>query len=201
MPTRRPNADQPKRDAEPARLTVRRADLAKKLAARIKLGKQLLSCEDLQEIQEKYFTWDEYNTTLLRSSFTTPEESDSYRSFFGIGWSDDPATRYSQVSDDIRSSIRRLESLKERLPLFEEEVASAKTATRQAQGHTSLSDTEPAIFLVHGRDEGAKHGVASSCGISPEWNRSSSPSNQMLGRQSSRSLRNMRRGSLTPSFL
>jgi predicted nucleotide-binding protein len=144
-------------------LTLRRADLAKSLAKRIKIGRELASDNlGLQELKDRYYTWDEYNTTLLRRSgrsFTTAEEADNYRSFFGVGYSDNEETLYSEVVDDIRSSIRRLESIKERLPLFEE-ASTAKTATRETQNDTRRSNTEPAIFLVHGRDEGAKHGVA-----------------------------------------
>jgi predicted nucleotide-binding protein len=159
MPARRQNSGERASEGGPPRLRVRRADLAKALAARIRLGRELLSGGlSLDDLKDKYYTWDEYNATLLNRSFTTSEEADSYRSFF-VGWSDEPATQYQQVSDDIRSSIRRLESIKERLPLFEEET-SARKPTRETQDDTRRSNSEPAIFLVHGRDLGTKHGVA-----------------------------------------
>jgi hypothetical protein len=60
MPTRRPGAREPARDPEPTMLTVRRADLAKSLVARIKAGQELLSSGlSLQELKDKYYTWDE----------------------------------------------------------------------------------------------------------------------------------------------
>jgi predicted nucleotide-binding protein len=159
MPARRQSGGERANEGRPPRLRIRRADLARALAARMRIGHELLSGGlDLEDLKDKYYTWDEYNTTLLKNSFTTSEEADSYQALF-IGWSDDPATQHRQVRDDIRSSIRRLESIKERLPLFEEE-GSVRNATRETQDDTRRSNTEPAIFLVHGRDEGTKHGVA-----------------------------------------
>jgi predicted nucleotide-binding protein len=159
MPTRRLSGGEPGKYPGPTMLAVRRADLAKSLAARIKAGQELMSGGlDLQDLKDNYYKWHAYNTTLLRNSFTTAEEADDYQSLLisSSGYTD--AKRYL-VDEDIRTSIGRLESIRERLPLFEVAVTD-RTATREIQDDTRLSNTEPAIFLVHGRDEGAKHGVA-----------------------------------------
>ncbi len=161
MATRRASS-QRERDPEPARLTVRRTALAEQLADRIKLGRELLGFEpvtdeDLEAVQAQYYSWDEFNTTLLRNSFTTAEESRNYVSLVGIGWSDDSPTRYRQILESIKGSVRRLESVKERLSLFDE-MPSIRAP--RPEDEISLPDREPAIFLVHGRAEGPKHEVA-----------------------------------------
>jgi len=136
--------------------------LEERLAERIKLGQDLLRFEpitddDLEELQNQYYTWDEFNTTLLRNSFTTAEASRNYTSIVAIGWADDSPTRYRQIVDSLKGSLRRLTSVKERLSLFEE-VPSIKVSPTNTE--ISLPGEKPAIFLVHGRAEGPKHAVA-----------------------------------------
>jgi predicted nucleotide-binding protein len=146
-------------------LTVRAGDLAGRLDERIKVGWELFHREvsDTDEVEEfidDYRTWDEYNSTLIKRSFTTDEEYQQYSGAgIGIGLPDIPVQRYRLTQEDLKRSIRLLESLKERLPLFEE-VPSVKAAAAAPQGGAAVSGTQPAVFLVHGRDEGAKHGVA-----------------------------------------
>jgi len=159
MPKRRPSDGEPGKYSGPTMLTLRRADLAKILDARIGIGSELLTGK-LTSLARKdqYYKWHRYNTTLLRNSFTTTEEVDKYQSIL-IDWSGYQGATESQIIQDLRDSLRRLESIRERLPLFEQ-VAVVTTTTRETQDDSRHSDTKPAIFLVHGRDEGTKHGVA-----------------------------------------
>jgi predicted nucleotide-binding protein len=165
MSSRRSSGAQSARDAGPTMLTVPAADLAERLAERIKAGwglfnREVIDAEGVDELRDDYRTWDEYNSTLIKRSFTTDEEYGKYSGpGIAIGSPDTPQEKYKDTREDLRISIRQLASLKERLPLFEE-VPSAKAAAPQAQDSALASGTEPAIFLVHGRDEGAKHGVA-----------------------------------------
>jgi len=136
--------------------------LEERLAERIKLGQDLLRFEpitddDLEELQNQYYTWDEFNTTLLRNSFTTAEESRNYTSIVAIGWADDPQTRYQQIVGSLKGSIRRLTSAKERLSLFDDvpPIGVSRTETGIA-----LPAGKPAVFLVHGRAKWPKHAVA-----------------------------------------
>jgi predicted nucleotide-binding protein len=146
-------------------LTVPSADLAERLGERIKVGwglfhRVVADADEVEEFRDDYRNWDEYNSTLIKRSFTTDEEYKHYSGLaIAIGLPDSPQERYKYLQEDLKRSIRLLTSLKERLPLFEE-VPSVKAAAPQAHDRDPSSGAKPAIFLVHGRDEGAKHGVA-----------------------------------------
>ena len=65
------------------RLTVSRSDLDRRLEDRITRGRELLdrsiaSPSDLQAAHSDYGKWDDYNTTLLRRSFSSSEPADEY---------------------------------------------------------------------------------------------------------------------------
>jgi predicted nucleotide-binding protein len=147
-------------------LTVPRDVLAQRLDERIKLGKDLVKrevpqrAEDVEEFEDDASAWNDYSLDLIRRSFTTYEEVNRYRA--ATAWyqaSGAPQHRHEYLKERLRLGIRSLASLKERLPLFLESP-SVEAGVPQTTGHTSPSNTEPAIFLVHGRDDGAKHGVA-----------------------------------------
>jgi hypothetical protein len=66
------------------RLTVDRAELDRRLEERILRGRELLDRPistpgTFKTISDDYYTWHDYNTTLLQGSFSTSEPADEYR--------------------------------------------------------------------------------------------------------------------------
>jgi predicted nucleotide-binding protein len=146
-------------------LTVPRRDLQQTLADRIVGGEELVTRvvteNGFEEWIEDAKQWHVLNAAIIERSFNTDEE---YRKYgqpgtVGVGSLDDPRQQYLLLREDLGRGIRFLRTLKDRLLLFDE-VSSVKAAMPQDRGPTVLSDTEPAIFLVHGRDDAAKHAVA-----------------------------------------
>jgi predicted nucleotide-binding protein len=102
-----------------------------------------------------------YNELLKRRfSNATIQEEYSYRVPFAVfGGS---STLLEDVEDHferITSKVRRLESIRERLPLIDE--AATVRPTDETRRVTASRDpgTADTIFIVHGRDEGAKLAV------------------------------------------
>src|SRR4051794_19846924 len=115
-------------------LTVKRAEAERQLTDRIEKGQELLAEEipskaALEDARARYHTWTEYNEALLKKLFTSADEAETYAEFVGIafGGAADLARDILDHHDDIKSKIRRLTSVVERLELFDEpsETASA----------------------------------------------------------------------------
>jgi predicted nucleotide-binding protein len=166
-----PAARKPQPPKERPQLLVPRADFEQLLALRIDLGEALLDVEITarviyDQVRGEYRLWDEYNVTLIESAFTTSEEAETYRWWPGIAvGTDDLHEQIKELTEDIEERVRRLRSLRGRLGLF------AVVSTLAPNRPTKPGPTERAIFLVHGRDNAAKHGVArfvqSVTGITP----------------------------------
>jgi predicted nucleotide-binding protein len=156
-----PAARKPQPPKERPQLLVPRAGFEQQLAERIGLGQALLDVEITarviyDEVREEYRLWDEYNVTLIESAFTTSEEAETYRWWPGIAvGTDDLQEQIKELTEDIEERVRRLKSLRGRLDLF------AEVSTLAAPNRPSKpGPAERAIFLVHGRDNAAKHEVA-----------------------------------------
>jgi hypothetical protein len=110
---RRGNGGTPAPPERLPRLTVARSELEQQLQDRIALGEELLkrpitSEADLRSVRSDYYTWTEYNETLLRRSFTTSKPADDYRGGI-IGGFGGPETLADQVRDlhgDIERHMR-----------------------------------------------------------------------------------------------
>ncbi len=157
-----PAARRPQPPKERPQLLVPRAEFEQQLTERIDLGKALLDVEITarviyEEVRGDYRLWNEYNATLIESAFTTSEEADTYRWWLGIavGTANDLPQQIDDLTGDIEERIGRLKSLRGRLGLFAE-MSTLAAPTRP----TKPAPTEQAIFLVHGREDAAKHGVA-----------------------------------------
>ena len=131
----RPNRSTPRTD--PIALTLRRADLAAQLDQRIALGRALeveqVSLFDESVItawRDRYRRWHEYNVTLLTRSFTTNKEASNYDwsagAYLGGPTSLDQVVR--QTRSEVHGRIEKLQSLRERLELFDEDEALSTTA-------------------------------------------------------------------------
>lgn len=162
MPPRRSKPAVTMSLSEPSRLRVPKSRLEQQLAERIQLGEKLATTpvqtvDALNELRDKYYSWNEYNGTLIKRAFTSDEE---YKEYAGIGFgllTENPDELYKYLLGDLKRSVRRLESLTDRLQLYDnpstttDEISTTPAASMAA---------EPSIFLVHGREEGAKHAVA-----------------------------------------
>jgi Predicted nucleotide-binding protein containing TIR-like domain len=160
---RRPTNSQ---SSSPAYLTIARADMDRRLEERIARGQELLarpisSDDDLRAARGDFYTWSEYNQTLLRRSFSTSELADGYKrqasvGFITLGGGQPPlGERIDEFHEDVRRRVRRLSSIKDRLELYEERRLTP--APRSGQPAGSMGTT---IFVVHGRSEAAKESVA-----------------------------------------
>jgi predicted nucleotide-binding protein len=132
------------------------------LESRIDLGDELakrqVSTEnDMQTARQEHYTWDEFNTTLIRRSFTTSKPADDYASHPGIFFvGGGPEPLHVQLEDfrrDVATKVRRLRSLKDQLSLYDRAAAPTPPPSRPVKRGEG-------VFIVHGRNEAAKQEVA-----------------------------------------
>jgi predicted nucleotide-binding protein len=164
LPPRRSSRSTPQ-EAEPLpQLTVTRDALSQQLEDRIARGHELMkrpiaSDSDLQSARNDYYSWSEFNETLLQRSFTTSKPAKDYSASLGmfvIGVDPEPlAKQVAELHEDVDRKIRRLSSLKEQLPLFEE--PSRAMPARPASSRIGLGTT---VFVVHGHGEAFKQQVS-----------------------------------------
>jgi hypothetical protein len=151
-------------DNGPARLLIPRSEVAAKLDSRISFGRTMVdgvkaigTYDQLNEARSKYYSWSEFNIELLRRSFSNEEEADTYRGMvIGVGGDDSPV----ELKDDLQGKLRRLESLKDRLELFEEPLAAPVTAPTPSPAAAAPSAGSGTVFVVHGHDDGKRELVA-----------------------------------------
>jgi predicted nucleotide-binding protein len=144
-------------------LTIDISDAEAQLKDRVAKGRELLSFpidtkEGLEESRKRYYTWDEYNTTLLERIFSTEELSHEY-SYWGIMAVGGPRSLTDEVNqflDDVNGKIRRLESIVERLPLYGGDKKTGLTRS----GVTMATAASRHVFVVHGRNNELKETVA-----------------------------------------
>ncbi len=139
-----------------------RADLETQLAERAAIGQELVDRQigseaELGDVRKLYRTWDEFNTTLLRRSFTTTKPADVYSaepSFFVYGGEPPFHEKVGTFRGNVGGRLRRLESLVAQLPLYESH------RTQQVSGASVADSRGDAVFVVHGRADGLKQTVA-----------------------------------------
>jgi predicted nucleotide-binding protein len=162
MPARRTTRE-PKPDPKVLpRLQVPRKQLEVELDERIAGGEVLLrmplqSETQLEEAQAAFYSWTEYNGTLLRRSFDQSGPADSYRgSSASVAWPTDFAWQIKHFRDDVGRRIRRLRSLRDQLGLYEEDTGAGRAPVPAPASRIGGTD----VFIVHGRDGGTKETVA-----------------------------------------
>lgn len=141
--------------------TKPRTSVLEQLAEQARKGRGLLektiaTWDDLKAVRTAYYTWTEFNRELLRAVFSTDEISKEFaaspRMIYSIGGTPDLGEEISETRSDLGIYVRRLESIVERLPLFE---APGDLPTSSV---SSLAPDEVAsgrrVFIVHGRDRG-----------------------------------------------
>ncbi|TWT72662.1 TIR domain-containing protein [Crateriforma conspicua] len=155
---------------EPVRttLTVSVTDAEQQLRERVATGHDLLnplpnSDQSLDAARERYYTWTEYNGTLLERLFNTDELSQEY-SYWGIAVAGPSSLheRISDFTDDVNKKIRRIESIIERLPLYAPQGTDS-TPRPIPVPMSNANDNPPKtrdVFVVHGRNNELKETVA-----------------------------------------
>lgn len=157
---------QPQNDEEaasPPRLRTTRAELEAELDERISKGEEILrrglrTGEEVRAAQADFYTWNEYNAELLKHRFTTPEIAEEYEPSVGIAFVGPTslAEDIAELHRDVQARLRRLRSIKERLPLYEEPIGPRLDVKRRSATST---EQERTIFIVHGRDDVPKLAV------------------------------------------
>lgn len=143
-----------------AELIIPREELKNKIQDRIQKGLELSqvnisSIQNYDDIKSKYYKWTEFNTELLKRSFTGDEFVSEYNPpFFGMSglYNESLSEKIIDLRDNIKGKIRRLESLMERLELIplSPEIDILNEANIPSPAKSKK------IFIVHGRDEVAK---------------------------------------------
>lgn len=146
-------------------LTVPIGQLSPEIGERIEKAEQMLAravetADQLQRLRGLYSTWDEYNTTLLRRAFTTWGPANEYSKSTVSARVIVPGAprptveeRANELRGHIRTRVRRLSSIADRLALF-----TPITTASPADPEPAVTGT--AIFIVHGHDEARKQEVA-----------------------------------------
>jgi hypothetical protein len=145
-----------------AGLTVTRAEAERRIRDRIAKGEELLhaaisSKADLVEARAAYYTWTEYNVGLLKKLFVRRRRPRTTRTWgpWCSGAERAPWRRRSRITTTTsRSKLRRLESVLERLELFDEPVEGG-TAEPESQQRIArrLIQTLDAVKAVLDRPE------------------------------------------------
>jgi predicted nucleotide-binding protein len=106
----------------------------------------------LKQLKDAYYTWEEFNYTLLRRRFSDDSVASTYRGISFGGGGDSPQQQLDYVQTDLDSDIRRLVSLQGQLELYAEPKGTATVNAAKSFG----SD----VFIVHGSAGAPKEEVA-----------------------------------------
>lgn len=144
-------------------LLIEHVDAEKQLRDRIAEGSAIIeeapsTDKELADARQQYYTWDEYNNTLLGRIFSTTELAKEY-SCRGIVVAGGPTSldkKIRELVDDVTKKIRRLESIAGRLPLYTPNRGIAGSQ----QIPTSSTASTRSVFVVHGQNNEFKETVA-----------------------------------------
>jgi len=150
---------------EQPRLRRPRPIVADLIQRQIDVGEGLLKPgpgpTSLDELKEKKQSWSDYARQLLKSLFTTEEIPNEFGSMWGE-WDGNPQVYFRNLTKEIQELIQQLRSIFNRLELFEEApsaIPGPAAPGADAPGH-AVAPPGRDVFVVHGRDEGAKQTVA-----------------------------------------
>lgn len=158
MATRKGSTAQPKKEV--CELLLSREDMKSKIQERIQKGlsfyqRNVSSHEELDKLNADFNTWSEFNSELLKRSFTNEDFRYEYDgSSFGVVslYEQSLGEKISDLRDDFQSKIRVLESIMERLELIPL-AGGVEDKKKDPDGHTIKTKK---VFIVHGRDEVSK---------------------------------------------
>ncbi|OHE81929.1 MAG: hypothetical protein A2X76_03140 [Lysobacterales bacterium GWF1_69_6] len=151
------------RRSVPTRLSLPRAEVEEKLAARISAGREIqnlgiLSEEGLEGARAKRTKWNAYNIELLKRCFEPDSIAEEYESvsLLGVIYTNAPLSRrVESFRAGLGKKLTCLESILERLDLIPGDSRGAESSATTDRGHQ-----KNAAFIVHGSDEAAKTRVA-----------------------------------------
>jgi predicted nucleotide-binding protein len=142
-------------------LRVTRSQLDREIQQRLELGQQLLdrqvpTMEAVNELRRDFYTWDEFNQQLLESRFSTARVAGEYAivAYISGGGRGTPQQELERVHSDITRQRRKLESVRQRLPLYTSEVQEDEVESSPAG-----SPQGKKVFVVHGHDGDVKYQV------------------------------------------
>lgn len=146
----------------PPNLLISRGDAEQRIDLQIQKGKEILniqikSWESLENAKTEYRKWNKFNTEMLRRIFDNDEISNEYSGFFGAvgGYIQSLDEEIIDYIKDVQDKINRLESIKERLILFEE-----PTISEPIKNNKDIQIHSNKIFIVHGKNEAVKEASA-----------------------------------------
>jgi len=147
----------------PPNLTIPRVEADKQLSSRIEIGKGLLastvrSQDEYEKAKHSYELWHSYNTELLRRIFDSAELSTEYASWGFAVYVESLSDKIKYHFEDVKKYVDRLESIRERLPLYPE--SSQLSASTLPIPKEQPTQTTKEVFIVHGTDQGVKETVA-----------------------------------------
>jgi predicted nucleotide-binding protein len=145
----------------PAFLLVPREQFSEEVAEQIERGQELAARPiraeaELAAARSDFYTWSEYNVELLKRRFTTTEIADEYAhqgGIFVLGGYDSFSEKIADYNKDVAKSVRRLESIQTRVPLFEEAASVRAEPSRRLRAPRGGAGTAETIFIVHGHNE------------------------------------------------
>lgn len=143
-----------------AELLVPVGEAELKLDDRVKKGKELLNSTitnrvEYEEVENKYYKWDNFNNELLKRLFTTDEYKREY-SWWGVmsmSYGEPSLSeKVSKLIDKLKDKIQRLETIIEKLEL----IPTVGNIKLDDSVRSKILITNKKVFVVHGRDELAK---------------------------------------------
>lgn len=142
-------------------LIISRDDMKNKIQDRIQKGLLLLQKSindnnDLEQFNADYRKWSDFNSELLKRSFTNEDFKVEYEGgvFGGISlYEPSLGEKISDSTRRLQGKIRKLESIMERLELIP--ISSHVAEENIEMPQNSVVKTKK-VFIVHGRDEISK---------------------------------------------
>lgn len=160
MATRRPSTTLTQKPN--VELAMPRNEAKARLQERIEKGLELKqnpvkTIESYEVLTNSYSKWNSFNSTLLKTVFTTDEMAKEY-DYSAIGFMSmrEPSLveKIAEVHKNIEKKIHRIDSIIERLELIPT-LSIAKGVGHLQESSFSAPQTKK-VFVVHGRDEIAK---------------------------------------------
>lgn len=140
------------------KLTVSRQEATSRIEEQLDKGHklryaQINSNEGFSAAQKEYYKWHQFNTDLLRRLFDTEEISEQYSAWYGMaGGGRSSFTEELQYHySNIEGQMQKLESIKERLSLFDEPALTP--AVLSAPPVAVAAPKPKRIFISHGRSD------------------------------------------------
>ena len=159
------------------KLLVSKEEARQQIEAQIGKGQQLHaqqinSDDELTEARRESRKWSDYNKTLLLKLFDNESiAEDDYTDFNKVRPILLASSGSTPLSDELRDELRRyqnimnssidsLESIRDRLKLYEPSEMLQRTSDNKKVSDTPRSTFGNDVFIVHGHDQAAKHAIA-----------------------------------------